>query len=541
MTLTITALSFLLLSSGLACCGWRFLAALRQAKNSTGLHTIGRLLSALFFLSATYNGIIGLGSLFFSKSPNGLFIIAILAHLLLTALALVSVFTVYYIFWPKDSARLLLGTLGMTGSAGTLFYLTAKLRPFVTTEHSINWNLSPGLALLTFCLLTISLLATLYIFAQLFRKTNSRSLKTLSLIFSALSCASVLYAIIKLATSLENNLFFGPLIDWAPWLLGASFLVLVVRRPAMRATMIIFLVFLGWWASFYFGSNDPTVNNANIYISAWFNVYTLLALWGVWCGFKIAKKQGGFRNDFGKSIGLFTLGLLCQVFGQVTFGLYNNVLNVALPYPSLADLAYIASPIIYLLALVQFGRAAGINWNLKLMRGKISATGFFIGLLSVYWAVLLWQGYAFDLQQPIKIILDLAYPLLETLFLAVGILVYRSYRKTKISSPLTKIRFVLILAALGMQYLADAFFSFLVQSNKWSGNSFGDLPYFLAYFLMTVAIIHLGDNKKPVPAQVSQTEELSPGFYVNPGRATGFNPFSNILDFLKSVRITEKA
>ena len=110
---------------------------------------------------------------------------------------------------------------------------------------------------------------------------------------------------------------------------------LFVRKIAV----ILFLLLSLWWVYVSFILNNESINS-NLF---WAASYQLMALFGAIFGSIISKSWGGFKSIVGRTIAFFSIGLFLQVFGQSVFSFYNLILEVEIPYPSLADIGYFFS------------------------------------------------------------------------------------------------------------------------------------------------------------------------------------------------------
>ncbi|GEM_PF-2021270 len=182
MVFTTTAAAFILLSLGLAFLGWRFLLAFRKVQNPAANSKTGLLLGLCFATTALHNGILGFGALFFANNSEALYLISIIAHFFLTLFAVVSIYTVYYIFLPQRLPYSAIIITSIISILGLLTNISVPSKPFVTPQNGIDWNMNFLFAITTFYLFLISLSALFYIFMQLFRKAKIREIKTLSFI-----------------------------------------------------------------------------------------------------------------------------------------------------------------------------------------------------------------------------------------------------------------------------------------------------------------------------------------------------------------------
>lgn len=529
MTIAATAISFILLASGLATCGWRFFAALRGGVSGTGEKAVGRLLTSLFLLSAGYNGILGISSLLLVSSSAGALWLTVAGHITLTGLAILSVYTVYYIFCPETPPRVLLSTISLMGGVG-LFHINTPLQlvPLLTG------NLNPSLLIITASLLTVSLGAMLFLFIQLFRQAQARPIKILSAAVCGLTLASALNIAIQIGAPYWQFGGTGLVImEILLGLIGAGFLISMITSPALRWSTVIVGIFLIWWILLYIKFNGDTtfINTA-----VWPDVYNLMAIWGVWWGFKATQRLGAIKKILGRAMVFFTIGLLLQSFGQITFSIYFNFFGIEAPYPSLADIAYLGSPILYLIGLTTFSRALGVPRNVNNMRYGtiISLTGLGIFVFSGL-VIGLGTTYAFDWNEPLRIVLDFAYPLVECLCLIlIFAIILNQTRYPQLNRSL-----VIVGAALFMQYSADMLFTHLAAHDLWHGGSASELLYLIAYFLMASALVVLSKVKTGVPVAIPKEREETELAFVSAGTPLGnkffLNSFAEILRSLAKM------
>lgn len=185
MVITTTAVAFILLSIGLALCGWRFLYTFKTINTPERKSKTGFFLSLCFVLSSLQNALLGFGMLFFANNPLLLFVTEIISHLVLSALAVACVYTAYYIFLPRSSPYFAIITAITLGVIGIISAIKNPSLPFLTLEKSIDLNMNFLFAIVTFLLLLISLGVFFYIFVKIFQKAKNREVKALSFIISA--------------------------------------------------------------------------------------------------------------------------------------------------------------------------------------------------------------------------------------------------------------------------------------------------------------------------------------------------------------------
>lgn len=270
-----------------------------------------------------------------------------------------------------------------------------------------------------------------------------------------------------------------------------------------RKTIVLILLFLavtGWWITLK--------ANADAGKSAldWFaGSYGLIALVGGLFGLSLSKKWGGFKSILGRAVIAFSAGLLAQEFGQLAYAYYAVVKDVEVPYPSIGDVGYFGSVVLYIYGASLLAKAAGVNVSLRSLTSKLQAVAIPLVILITSYAFFL-KGYEFDWSNPLTVFLDFGYPLGQAVYLSITILALLLSRK--LLGGILRGRILLILFALALQYSAD--FNFLYQSyhETWTTAGYGDFLYAVSYFLMALSLVNFGqalDTPKEVIASQEET------------------------------------
>lgn len=235
MVITSTAVAFMLLSLGLAVIGWRFLKSFRRAGSSKIGSKTGLWLSLCFAATAMHNGTLGLGALFFATDPEALYIITIIAHIFLTLLAVIGIYTAYYIFLPHVSPKFSIAITVMISILGLVTAIHAHSQPFLTPQKGIDWNMNFSFALTTFYLLLIGLGVFFYIFTRLYLEAATREVKLLSLVVSSSALIGVVISFIRLVLfnkappSVRTST-----LDTGIGVIGTIFIVAFIVIPVVR-------------------------------------------------------------------------------------------------------------------------------------------------------------------------------------------------------------------------------------------------------------------------------------------------------------------
>lgn len=204
-----------------------------------------------------------------------------------------------------------------------------------------------------------------------------------------------------------------------------------------------------------------------------------------------AKMWGGFKSSVGRAVFFIGLGIFCWGVGENIWSYYNFVLNVAAPYPSLADLGFAPSIFFYGLGAVYLSRAAGAQFALRnrTMRAFAILAPFVIFALAYYIVVVLARGGVLvpEGETALKTILDIAYPLGDFVGLTIAIVV------SSLTFKYLGGRYVwdiyAILAGLFVMFVADTVFSYTTTVGTYYNANFGDLLLASGMFLLSWGVL----------------------------------------------------
>lgn len=212
----------------------------------------------------------------------------------------------------------------------------------------------------------------------------------------------------------------------------------------------------------------------------------IMAFFGGICGLFIAHSWGGMKSQLGRSIYMFSTGLLFQAFGEVVWSIDATIQKIEMPYPSLADVGYFGTIPIYAYGLVLLAKASGIRLSIQSYRKKITAILVPITMLSISYILFL-RTYEFDLSNPLLIFLDFGYPTAEAVNISMVINIFILSRT--ILDGILRSKALLLLLAVVAQFAAD--YVFLLTTDIYYQGNFVAMMYLTAFFSMTLALLHL--------------------------------------------------
>ncbi|MBI2610417.1 hypothetical protein HYW60_00560 [Candidatus Kaiserbacteria bacterium] len=237
----------------------------------------------------------------------------------------------------------------------------------------------------------------------------------------------------------------------------------------------------------------------------WSDLYGVLFLgfipvFGGIHGITLAKAWGGFQSAVGRGIMLLSLGLISWGIGTYIFsGVYNFILSVEVPYPSLADVGYILALPLWAAAMIQLSRATGAKYGLRKGSGKIAllAIPTVVILISYYLLVVVARGGAIPTSDEglLKLFFDLAYPIGDVVILTLATLVYGlSY---SYFGGMYKKAIYTILFGFVLMYVADFSFSYTTTLETWYPGDWVDLLFTTAVLTLALGVAMLDPRAQP--------------------------------------------
>jgi hypothetical protein len=257
------------------------------------------------------------------------------------------------------------------------------------------------------------------------------------------------------------------------------------HSKVFQLTFFIFILLSAWWTTIYIRGLKDNIENDVFTI-----VLPIFALIGGITGWNYAQKWGGLKSILGRTIIMFTIGLLAQLLGYVLYNSYIYFLGIEIPYPSFGDVLFLGSVILYIYGAYLLGKVAGIKFTFNNVKSRLLAILIPALVLLLSYYVFL-NGYVPDWSNLIVIFLDFGYPIAQAIYVSLALLALLSSRYILggiMSKPI-----LLLIFALIVQYIADFSFSYQVSRETWYVGGTNDYLYMFANFLMVVAILSIGN------------------------------------------------
>jgi hypothetical protein len=255
-----------------------------------------------------------------------------------------------------------------------------------------------------------------------------------------------------------------------------------------KFVLVLFLALVGFW--FYLYLNHLRGGFFN-YLYAF--LYGLMPLIGGIFAMRGYRTWGGLSTNLGRAILLMGLGLFFWGCGESIYAYYNLFEAARIPHPSIADLFFVPSMLLYAIGTVYLSMTTGARYGLKNVSGKAFAVvaPIVILILSYFILIQIGKGGTITDKSTLQTILNIIYPLIDGIALAVSVVV--AGLSFKYMGGRYKLDIIFILTGLIAMFASDSYFAFTTTVGTAYTGGLADLYYTISVFLLTCGL--LGFNK----------------------------------------------
>lgn len=264
-------------------------------------------------------------------------------------------------------------------------------------------------------------------------------------------------------------------------------MLLMLKDNKTRFLILFYFLLVIWWLSLHFRGLENTTENYFYSL-----VYGLIPLlWGLF-GLKTSQEWGGFKSTMGRCVRFLSLGLCSWAVGNIVFAYYNLVLNIEVPYPSIADYIFFLSFPLWIIGMSHFSKLSGAYFSMRQFKGKIAFLLIpLIAIISSYYLLfIVARGGEIDTTGGWqKLILDIAFPIGDALILTIGLMLYGlsySYLGGKYKLPI-----IITLIGFFLAYITDFSYSYTTTLQTFFVGNWVDLLYATTFFFLSLGITSL--------------------------------------------------
>lgn len=259
--------------------------------------------------------------------------------------------------------------------------------------------------------------------------------------------------------------------------------------PHLAATALIgfYSAIVLWWVFLMiYGLRSTPLNLAFGF------AYGLVPLVGGFTAIALTLRSKVMRESMKKAILFLGFGVIVWGIGQFIWSLYNFILRVEIPYPSLSDLAYLLSWPLWGIGLYYLSKATRVynRPEINNRRHILIVSTLAMVITTSYLAIGIAKGGRLITSPDIvRTFFDLAYPILDILILTEAMLLYgTSFRYLR---GIYRVPVYILLCGIVVNFIADFGFSYGVNTSTYYNGSWVDLAFTTAFFFILLAIYRL--------------------------------------------------
>ena len=175
---------------------------------------------------------------------------------------------------------------------------------------------------------------------------------------------------------------------------------------------------------------------------------------------------------------LFTLGTGMWIVAEVTWAIYYFILNVPVPYPSVADVFYIGGYFPLILGLAFYYGA----FSVALSRRRLVAAAISIVIVALVALGLVMPTELSKGLGPLSTLIDMIYPILDLILFSLTALCLAIFLGGRIS------RWWILFGAGSLLYVVgDEYFLYQVAAGTYYNGSIDDMFFILGYLTFAIA------------------------------------------------------
>ncbi len=245
-----------------------------------------------------------------------------------------------------------------------------------------------------------------------------------------------------------------------------------------------FMVLAAWCLSLNLDGTKSSYSNSYFGLT-----YAFLPVVAGLFGFTSAYRWGGVKSSMGRALFYLSSGLITWGMGQIMWSYYVLVLQIEIPYPSLADLSFMSSWPLWGIGIYHLSKAAGIKFQLskKSSQLQIYILPMLMTIFSYYLIVhVARNGVLISSNNGIVVFFDLIYPFMDALLVAEVLLVFGlTFRQLQ---PRYKYPVLLLFSGILINYIADFAFSYTTANSTYYNGAIADMLFICSLFIMGTAV-----------------------------------------------------
>jgi hypothetical protein len=211
-------------------------------------------------------------------------------------------------------------------------------------------------------------------------------------------------------------------------------------------------------------------------------VFPVVASAAVFSSAFALRKYGPKLNKFVTIWICFTVGMMLWFLGELSWTVYTLLLNVEIPYPSIADIFWLSGYVPLLIALFVYSRLFASALS-KRKKAVIAALIIILGALVSVALIVPLMGVENNLE---TFTIDLAYPLLDIALLSMALVGLAIFQKGSLGKS-----WLWIILGILFNVAGDMIFSYTTAQGTYYNGHPSELLFIYGYlFFMTAFYVH---------------------------------------------------
>lgn len=222
-------------------------------------------------------------------------------------------------------------------------------------------------------------------------------------------------------------------------------------------------------------------------------VFGLIPFAGGIIGLVHAAHWGGGASVMGRATTALSLGLLAWSFGSLIWAYYNFFGAVDVPYPSLADAAYIVSWPLWAWGAVQLSLATGAKFSLRRQSGRLVLLLLPLVVIAFSYILLVTVARGGEVTTAdggaLKVFFDLAYPMGDVVILSLSLVIFGL--SFKYFGGIYRYAIYVLLGGFVLNYFADFAFSWTTLNETFFVGGWVDGLFMCAMTALSLGVAGL--------------------------------------------------
>lgn len=255
-------------------------------------------------------------------------------------------------------------------------------------------------------------------------------------------------------------------------------------NKGFRYSTVFFIALTIWWVAIYTRYLTEGIEN-----DLFTNLLIVFPFVGGIAGLLYSKLWGGLKSALGLTIYTLSLGLVGQFIGTVIYNYYIYILGTEVPYPSIGDLFYFISVILFIIGTYKLNKVVGVKWKLLSSAHKFYAIVLPIIVLLMSYVILL-RDYDFSEATPLLIFLDFGWAIGQVIYLSIALFAF--FYSKNVLGGIMRYPILILISGLFVLFVSDFQFSYQMNNETFYVGGTNDYVLMLSYYLMTIALFSIG-------------------------------------------------